>query len=134
MHGRHLVLQIGVADDDPLVAEVVRLALEPRPRLPRDGVEHLLQVVLGPDELARGERLEDDSARASGLQSQFRVQRHPRGREREQAILRWTLELLAPEEDVGQTHSLLGARRPACPSRGRSSPARRGASREAGDP
>src|SRR5207244_8623521 len=51
--GRHLVLEIGVANDDPLVAEVVGLALEPRAGLPRDRVEYLLQVVLGQDELAR---------------------------------------------------------------------------------
>src|SRR5436309_601037 len=52
MHRRDLVLELGVMDDDPLVAVFVRLPLQPRAGLLGDGIEHLLEVVLGPDELA----------------------------------------------------------------------------------
>jgi len=42
MHGHHLVLDIRVVDDDPLVPEVVRFPLEPRAVLAGDRVQHLL--------------------------------------------------------------------------------------------
>src|SRR5437763_1498435 len=112
VHRGHLVLELGVADDDPLVAEVVRLALATGAILAGDPVEHCLQVVLGANELAGRERLEDDSAGARRLQPKLGVESHPRCREREQPLLCRVLELLTPEEDVSETHSTLGDRAP----------------------
>ena len=51
VHRRHLVLELGVADDDPREAEGILTALELRARLAGDGVEELLQVVFGSDKL-----------------------------------------------------------------------------------
>src|SRR5205807_8357203 len=53
-------------------------------------------------ELARRERLEDDRSDACRLQPAVDVERHRRGREREQPVACRLLQLLAPEEDVGQ--------------------------------
>ena len=55
---RDLILEIGVADDDPRVAELVLAALELRAGVGGDTVEQLLEVVLGADEVAGRERLE----------------------------------------------------------------------------
>src|SRR5581483_7194572 len=97
--GRHLVLEIGVADDHPLEAERVLLPLERRPARLRDALDELLRVGLGLGELARRERLEDERARAGRLQPAIDVER-----QREEAVARRALQLLPAEEDVSETH------------------------------
>src|SRR3954451_19974298 len=61
---RHLILQIGVADDDPRVAERVVAALDLRPGVRSHALEQLLDVALCAHEIAGRERLEDDRPRA----------------------------------------------------------------------
>src|SRR5205823_5653445 len=100
MDARDEVLEVGVADDEPFEPELVLLALDARPRVARDRLEQLLELVLGPHELARGERLEAHSRGAGGLQAAVDLERDARSREREQALPRRLLQLLAPEEDV----------------------------------
>ena len=53
MHRRDEILEVAVVHDQPLEPELVRLPLDLRARLDRDRVEQLLQLVLGPHELAR---------------------------------------------------------------------------------
>ena len=50
---RHELLEVVVADDQPLEAELVAAALDLRVRVRGRDVEQLLELVLGPDELGR---------------------------------------------------------------------------------
>ena len=111
MHGRHLVLEIGIAHDQPLEAERILLAVELGARALRDRLDEFLHLVLDAHELAGRERLEDDPGDAGGRQVQVDLERHSRGREREQPLFGRAFQLLATEEDVSQTH-----RRPSLPT------------------
>ena len=68
---RHLIDEVGVADDDPRVAERVLAPLQPGARLRRHLVEQLLEVVLRPDEVTGGERLEADRRPSRRLQAEL---------------------------------------------------------------
>ncbi|HEV8180646.1 MAG TPA: hypothetical protein VGP54_10155 [Gaiellaceae bacterium] len=68
MDAGYLVLEVGVADDDPLEAERVGLAVELGAAVLGDALEQLLDVALGLPELAGRQRLEDRRAGARGLQ------------------------------------------------------------------
>src|SRR3954451_7551701 len=131
MGGRDDVLEVRVVDDEPLEAHLVALPLDLRARLARDGVQQLLALVLGADELARRERLEAAARRPQRLEVELGLERDPRRRDGEQPLARRILELLAPEEDVADAQSVT---RPAGPSPGRSSRALPGASPAAGGP
>ena len=63
---------------------VLRSIFEPASAATR--VEQLLEVALGPDELAGRHRLEDDGRDAGRLQPELDLERDARGREREQAV------------------------------------------------
>ena len=67
VRGGDEILEVGVADDDPVEAELVGLALDLRAALLRDGVDQLVDVVERAAELARGLRLERDRGRAGGF-------------------------------------------------------------------
>jgi hypothetical protein len=100
--GRHLILEVGVADDRPLVAEAVGLALQGRAAVLRDTVEQLLDVPVRLLEPAGGERLEDRRADAGRLQGALGLERDGGGREREEPLRLGLLQLLAAEEDVAE--------------------------------
>jgi hypothetical protein len=101
VHGRDLVLEVGVAHDDPCVAVRVVATLELRSAVRRNGFEQLLDVALGAREVAGREALEDDRSDAGSLEVQLGLERDRRGREREEPLGGRRLQLLAPEEDVG---------------------------------
>src|SRR5205085_10598309 len=94
------ILQVGVADDQPLEAEAVRAPLDLRAGLLRRRVQELPHVRVGLGELARRERLVDDRPRAAELQAGVRLERDRGGRKREEPLLGRRLELLPAEEDV----------------------------------
>src|SRR5262249_56746887 len=107
-----LVLELGVAHDDPRVAELVLATLELRARVRRDAIEQLLQVVLRPNEVAGRERLEADPGGACCAQAELRVERHCRRGECEETLTRRRGQLLLAEKDVPQTrcqNQLLGS-------------------------
>ena len=116
-------------DDDPFEIELVGAPLDLRARLDGDGLEQLLQLVLGANELTGGERLEAHARGAGGLQAELGLERDARGRDREQPLACGLLELLPPEEDVAEAHR---ATRPAGPFPAPPLPARQAASRAAG--
>ena len=88
MDGRDQVLEVLVADDQPLEAELVVLPLDLRAGLAPTASEQLLELVLGAHELAGREGLEADAGRAGGLQPEVGLERDPRGRDREQPLAR----------------------------------------------
>src|SRR6266566_3846641 len=120
MDRRHLILEVGITDDDPRVAEGVFAPLELRPGPAGNSVEELLQIVLSAHELTGRERLEDDPARAGTAQTELGVERHRRRRQREEPFSRRPGELFLAEQDVAQAHAR--ATRPAGPFLGRSRP------------
>jgi hypothetical protein len=63
-----LVLELGVADDDPLKAERVGLAVKRRAGALRDALEQLVDVALRLRELAGRERLEDRRSGSRALE------------------------------------------------------------------
>jgi hypothetical protein len=97
-----LILEVGVADDDPLEAERVGLPVELRACALRDALEQLLDVALGLPELAGRQRLEDRRRSAGRLQRALGLERDCGGREREETVGRGLLQLLAAEEDVAE--------------------------------
>src|SRR5688572_23843228 len=101
VHGRDQVLEVAVAHDEPLVA--VRVVAPPdlgAGALSDDG-EELVDLLLGPGELPRRERLGHDSRHAGGLEPELGLERDLRGREREKLVELRALEALPPaEEDV----------------------------------
>ena len=74
-----------------------------RARIPGRDAEQLVELVLGPHELAGGERLEDDRRHAGRLEAALGLERDRSGREREELVEVRALELLPPEEDVPQS-------------------------------
>jgi hypothetical protein len=102
VHGGDLVLEVGIADDDPFEAERVRLPLERRACALCDAREELLDVGLGLPELTGRERFEDRRAGSGRLERALRVERDGRGRQREEPLGRGLLQLLATEEDVAE--------------------------------
>ena len=126
------ILEIGVADDDPVVAVLVGLALDLRAARLRDRLDELVDVVERAPELTRRLRLERDRRGAGGLQPELGLQRDGGGRQREEPVFLRLGELLRPEENVPQRPTSLT--RPGGPSPARSRTARRCASRAAGGP
>src|SRR6266545_366487 len=102
--GCDLVLEVGIANDDPGVSERVLPTFELRAGLGGNGVQKLLKVVLGADELAGRERLETDSAHPGRAQPELRLERHRCSRKREQPFTSRPRELLLAEEDVAKSH------------------------------
>jgi hypothetical protein len=100
VHGRDDLLEVVVADDQPLEPELVAAPLDLRVRVPSSDVEQLLELVLGANELGRGQRLEDDGGVARRLQPKVGLERDPSRRDREEPLLVGLLQLLTPEEDV----------------------------------
>jgi hypothetical protein len=100
VHRRDQVLEVRILDDEPLVAEIVRLAPQLRARLPRGDVEQLLQIVLGAHEVTGRQRLEDDRSAPGRPQPELVLERDDGGREREQLLAPRLLELAPPEDDV----------------------------------
>ena len=86
MDGRDEVLEVVVADDHPLVAVRVRLALDLEPADAAAALQQLVDVVVDAVEVAGRERLEDDGRDAGGLQAELDLERDLRGREREQPV------------------------------------------------
>src|SRR2546430_17470527 len=70
-----LILEVGVADDDPLEAEGVALAVELRSGLLRDALEQLFDLALRLAELPGREWLEDHRAPAPRLERALGVER-----------------------------------------------------------
>src|SRR5439155_25172543 len=103
-----LVVELRIADDHPLEAERVRLAVDVRVLALRDAAQELLGVVLGRRELARGHRLEDERRVARRRERALGLERHRRGREREEPLRGRLLELFAAEEDVAERAQLAG--------------------------
>ena len=107
--GRDLVLEVGVADDQPLEAERVGLAIDRGAGVSGDATQQLFRVALARAELARRERLEDERGGAGRLERAVRLERDGRGREREQLLGGRPLQLLAAEEDVAEPGQDSGA-------------------------
>jgi hypothetical protein len=91
----------------PLLAPVTTAT---RPIAAFSDVEQRLQLVLGADEVARGERLEADGGPGSRPQAQLDVERDPGGREREQALPLRLLQLAPSEKDVPKAHLVSASR------------------------
>jgi len=102
MDAGDLVLEIGVTDYRPLEAEAVGLAVERRPPVLGDSLKELVDVLLRLLELAGREWLEDRRADAGRLERALDVEGDRCGREREDAVGRRLLQLLAAEEDVAE--------------------------------
>jgi hypothetical protein len=100
------VLEVRVVEDEPLVAVRVFRPPDSRARARRDDAEQLVELVLGPDELAGRQRLEDDRSLPRRLELVLELQRDDRRREREQLVARGLLQALAPEDDVEETQSV----------------------------
>ena len=105
--GRHQVLDVRVANHDPLEAELVHVVLHLGPRVARCDVEQLGELSLGSLELTRGQALEADRGRAGAAQAQLDLERHLGGGEREQPVRRRLLQLFAPEERIAEAHAPL---------------------------
>jgi hypothetical protein len=101
-----LVLEVRVADDQPLEAEGVGLAIQRRAGALRDALEELVDVALGLLELAGRQRLENGRARAGGLERALRVERDGGGGDRKEPLGRGLLQLLAAEDDVAEPAQL----------------------------
>ena len=108
MHGRDLILELRIADDDPLVPERVLAPLELGAAVGRDRVQQLLDVALRALELGGREGFEADRPGAGRPEVQLRLQRHGCGRQREQPLGRRLSQLLPAEEDVAKTHQWPG--------------------------
>src|SRR5579884_501049 len=106
---RDLIVELGVADDHPLEAERVRLAVDRRAGSAGDTAQKLLRLVLGLAELTCRHGLEDESGVAGRLQRALRVERDGRGREGEEPVGRGLLQLLAAEENVAEPGQDSGA-------------------------
>src|SRR5439155_10870184 len=127
VHRGHDVLEILVANDDPLVAELVGLRLDLAAGLLRRGPQQPVDVLLDRRKLACGQGLVDERAGAAEPQPTGDVERD-RGRGHgEEPLGRGTLQLLSAREDVSKAQ-------PGGPSRARSRRAPRAASRAAGGP
>src|SRR5207244_6267430 len=109
---RHEVLEVRIANDYPVVTEVVALALDLRARRLRCRLDQLVRLVEGAPELPRRLRLERDRRHAGGLQPELDLERHRGGREREEAIFLRLRELLPPEQDVPKAQAASRARVP----------------------
>src|SRR5919197_6429886 len=81
---RDEVLEVPVADDEPLVAESVRTPAHLRAGLLRSDPEQLVELALGAHEVARRERLEHHGCDARRLQAGLGLERDRRCREREE--------------------------------------------------
>ena len=90
----------------------------------------LVEHVPAPTYPLRRHRLEEHRGLAGRLQPELDLKRDPRCGQREELVAGRLLELLAPEEDVAETHA--GYNSTGRPSRGRSGRGGRGASRAAG--
>jgi hypothetical protein len=97
-----LIVEVGIADDHPLEAERVRLAVDRGAAALGNTAKEFLRIVLRLAELTRRERLEDQCRVTRRLERAFRVEGDGRGREREKPLGRWSLQLLAAEEDVAE--------------------------------
>ena len=86
MDGGDEILEVRVANDEPLEPVRVRAALDLGARLTRGRRARAPHLVGGEAELACRERLVDDGRRAARLQAELDVERHPRGREREELV------------------------------------------------
>ena len=87
VHRRHLILDLRVVDDHPLVAEAVGLPLDLGARRGCRGLEELLDVGVRAVEVAARERLEDHGCLPGRLQAELGVERDGRGREREEPVV-----------------------------------------------
>src|SRR2546421_971104 len=102
MDARDLVVELGIADDHPLEAERVGLAVDRRAGASGNASQKLLCVALGRRELACRHRFEDQRGVSRRLEGALGVERDCRGREREEPLDCRLLELLAAEEDVAE--------------------------------
>src|SRR5438270_13339473 len=94
----------GIAQDHPAVAVAVVFGRDARPAVSAGGLDDLFHVAQRRFELARRERLEDDRGRSRGLDLVLGLERDVGGGDREQAVGRRTLHLMAAREDVAQPH------------------------------
>src|SRR4051794_25097967 len=101
----HQILEIGVAQDHPAVAEGVGFRLHLRARLLGRRADELLHVLGQRGEVGGLELLEDDRRRAGRLQPQRALELDVRRGHREQPIGRGLLELPLAPQDVEEAHA-----------------------------
>ena len=104
MDGGDLILEVGVADDDPRRSRTSprRSSFDPEDEATLSS--SCCEVGLRPDELCGGQGLEDDRRGAGGCSPNSVVERDRGGRQREEPLARRPRELLLAEENVTQPH------------------------------
>jgi hypothetical protein len=100
------VLDVGVADDDPAVAEFVLVGVDVEPRLLTRAAQDLLHVRDDGLEVAGGQRLEHDPGRAARRDLLRRVEVDIGRAHREQPVLgRRAGDLALAEQGVEEAHA-----------------------------
>src|SRR3954468_16261540 len=103
------VVEVGVAQNDPAVAELVVVGLDARAGVLGGAAQELLGVADDLLEVGRAERLEDDARGVLVLEPEPGLDRDVGRDHREDAIRRGPLQLLAPaEQGVEEAHPLRG--------------------------